>query len=457
MGSDWKEYSLEELCDFTNGFAFKSGDYIPITEDTLEVFRMGYIERGGGFKEDSTPVFVPKNYGKDLTKFFLKSGDITIAMTDMKDRVAILGNTARIRDNHRFVVNQRVGCIRVKRQDLVDPLFLYYYSNHKPHVEELRSRANSGVQVNLSTAAIKACAFFLPPLPEQKAIAQILGTLDDKIELNRRMNATLEGMAQALFKSWFVDFDPVIDNALAAGNPIPDELADRAEVRRQALANGTANREAAKPFPDAFQQTESMGWIPQGWEIQPLYDIANFVNGAAYKGADFSDSPDALPVIKIAEIKAGVTAQTKFTEINKGDRYRINDGDILLSWSGNPDTSIDTFIWTDGPGYLNQHIFNVCLHDESERYFVYYQLKHLRATFAEIARDKQTTGLGHFTAGDMKRLMVFKPSVSLLEQFNTTVSSINLRGYENLLATKTLTKLRDSLLPKLISGEIQTT
>ena len=87
------------------------------------------------------------------------------------------------------------------------------------------------------------------------------------------MNATLEGMAQALFKSWFVDFDPVIDNALAAGNPIPDELAARAEVRRQALANGTANREAAKPFPAAFQETESMGWIPEAWEIVVFEDL----------------------------------------------------------------------------------------------------------------------------------------------------------------------------------------
>ena len=84
------------------------------------------------------------------------------------------------------------------------------------------------------------------------------------------MNVTLEGMAQALFKSWFVDFDPVIDNALAAGNPIPAELADRAEVRRAALADGTANREAAKPFPAAFQQTEELGWIPEGWEVSTI-------------------------------------------------------------------------------------------------------------------------------------------------------------------------------------------
>ena len=108
----------------------------------------------------------------------------------------------------------------------------------------------------------------IPPLSEQKAIAHILGSLDDKIELNRRMNTTLEGMAQALFKSWFVDFDPVIDNALAAGNPIPEELAERAEVRRKALADGTANRKAAKQFPAAFQLTEEMGWIPEGWGVE---------------------------------------------------------------------------------------------------------------------------------------------------------------------------------------------
>jgi type I restriction enzyme S subunit len=189
--------------------------------------------------------------------------------------------------------------------------------------------------------------------------------------------------------------------------------------------------------------------------MQPLYDMANFINGAAYKGKDFSESPDALPVIKIAELKGGVTAQTKFTEVDKGAKYKIEDGEILLSWSGNPDTSIDTFIWSNGAGYLNQHIFKVSLHDEADRYFVYYQLKFLRSVFAEIARDKQTTGLGHFTAGDMKRLMVFKPANELLTHFNDAVAPFYKRSYENCLATKTLTKLRETLLPKLISGDLR--
>ena len=152
--TNFTKYRISELCEFTNGFSFKSGDYIEKSKDTLEVFRMGYIERGGGFKEDSTPVFVPKKYNRDLSKYLLQKDDVLIAMTDMKNNVAILGNTARIKDEGRFVLNQRVGCLRVKDKDLLDPTFFYFYSNFKPHVEYLRSRANSGVQVNLSTPSI---------------------------------------------------------------------------------------------------------------------------------------------------------------------------------------------------------------------------------------------------------------------------------------------------------------
>ena len=103
---------------------------------------------------------------------------------------------------------------------------------------------------------------------EQKAIAHILGTLDDKIELNRQMNATLEAMAQALFKSWFVDFDPVIDNALAAGNSIPEPLQAKAEVRAALGDQRKPLPEAIqKQFPSRFVFSEEMGWIPEGWEV----------------------------------------------------------------------------------------------------------------------------------------------------------------------------------------------
>ena len=446
MASEWPSYSLKEAgvqlidCDHKTPKAQESGfPYIGIPQ-----------MKEGNIDFDANPRLISQS---DLVTWTKKAKPQTNDV--ILSRRCNSGETVHVGSRTEFALGQNLVILRSVGERVFPPYLRWVVRS--PHWwAEVGKYLNPGaIFESLKCADIPKFKLPFPPLPEQKAIAHILGSLDDKIELNRRMNATLEGMAQALFKSWFVDFDPVIDNALAVGHPIPEELADRAEVRRQAIADGTANREAAKPFPAAFQQTESMGWIPEGWEEQRLYDIANFVNGAAYKSADFSDSPEALPVVKIAEIKAGITAQTKFTEINKGDRYRINDGDILLSWSGNPDTSIDTFIWTDGRGYLNQHIFNVCLHSESERYFVYYQLKHLRSTFAEIARDKQTTGLGHFTAADMKRLMVFKPTAALLEQFNETVSALYSRSYDNRLATKTLTKFRETLLPKLISGELR--
>lgn len=177
---------------------------------------------------------------------------------------------------------------RIRPNSELNSTFLHYWFCYAGKFELLEPYFTGTTIKHLTGKAIAELPIPLPPLSEQKAIAHILGTLDDKIELNRRMNATLEGMAQALFKSWFVDFDPVIDNALAAGNPIPDELAPRAEVRRQALAKGTANREAAKPFPAAFHETESMGWIPEGWKTGKIIDLAD-LNSESWSNKTHTD------------------------------------------------------------------------------------------------------------------------------------------------------------------------
>jgi type I restriction enzyme S subunit len=346
--------------------------------------------------------------------------------------------------------------IRGKR-GVTDNDFAYYLTMW-PEFREfaISQMTGSSGRQRVPVDSLAGFNFNLPPLTEQKAIAHILGSLDDKIELNRRMNETLEAMAQALFKSWFVDFDPVIDNAFAAGNDIPEELKERGDIRETlGDARKPLPAEIQNLFPSEFEHTEEMGWIPKGWTTQPLYEIANFINGAAYKNFHFTDELGALPVVKIAEIKNGVSAQTKFTKTELADKYRIDDGDILFSWSGNPDTSIDTFVWTGGPGWLNQHIFNVSLNDDADRNFVYYQLKLLRPDFAEIARNKQTTGLGHVTAQDMKRLHVTKCPSSILQAFNTYAGSLFDRWYSNLLAIKNTSKLRDTLLPQLLSGEMR--
>jgi len=180
-----------------------------------------------------------------------------------------------------------------------------------------------------------------------------LGTLDDKIELNRRMNETLEAMARALFKSWFVDFDPVRAKAEGRDPGLPKPIADL--------------------FPDRFEGSE-LGEIPAGWEVQSLYDCAAYINGSAFRNDDFSQERVGLPVIKIGELKDGITSQTKFTEANLDSKYRIMSGDILFSWSGSPDTSIDTFVWTGGDGWLNQHIFKVKFYRPQEKVFIYFLL-----------------------------------------------------------------------------------
>ena len=317
----------------------------------------------------------------------------------------------------------------VEPKDNTDFRFLYYSLK----TFDFSSLIGGTTQPLITQTAVKEQTILFPPIPEQRAIAHILGTLDDKIELNRRMNETLEAMAQALFKSWFVDFDPV--RAKMEGRPtgLPKEIEDL--------------------FPDSFEDSE-LGEIPRGWKFQALYDIADFINGAAFRDFNFTEESGGLPVVKIAEIKNGVSGQTKFTKTKLADKYRIKNGDILFSWSGNPDTSIDTFVWTEGEGWLNQHIFRVCLKSDEDRYFVYYQLKMLRPFFAEIARNKQTTGLGHITVQDMKRLFVLKCPPKVGESFNNFVGPMFTHWYVNLLLIKDLEKLRDSLLPKLLSGEM---
>ena len=305
---------------------------------------------------------------------------------------------------------------------------------------ELKNFATGAAQQNLSGAVIKSLRLPFPPIEEQRAIAHILGTLDDKMELNRRANETLEAMARTLFKAWFVDFEPVrakMEGRWQRGQSLPGLPGHLYDV-----------------FPDRLVESE-VGDIPEGWQTVPVYDIATYVNGAAFKAFQPNDERRGLPIIKIAELKAGVTAQTKFSDVAMPEKYRLRTGDILFSWSGNPDTSIDTFIWAHGDAWLNQHIFRVDVHDPNERAFVIATLKSLRPVFAEIARNKQTTGLGHVTVGDMQRLLVVKPEEQALAAWDRVAAPIFAAAFRNEADSISLERLRDTLLPKLISGELR--
>lgn len=143
-----------------------------------------------------------------------------------------------------------------------------------------------------------------------------------------------------------------------------------------------------------------------------LFDLATWKNGLAFKKIDFSDT--GLPVIKIAELNNGITSSTAFTQGKYSDEVFLTKGDMVFSWSGNPQTSIDVFRYNLPDGWLNQHIFKVTANDQYVRQeYLYYVLKYLKPHFTQIATNKQTTGLGHVTLADIKRLSVIIPSVEM--------------------------------------------
>jgi type I restriction enzyme S subunit len=315
-----------------------------------------------------------------------------------------------------------------------DSLFLYYFFNSPHGLHKLDTIRRHVAVAGITGSDLAQLDIPVPSIHEQRAIAHILDTLDDKIELNRQMNETLEAMARAIFKSWFVDFDPVRAKIESRDSGLPKPIADL--------------------FPDCFEDSK-LGEIPKGWSVRALYECAEYINGVAFRNDHFSADHEGLPVIKIGELKNGITGQTKFTEAILEAKYRITSGDILFSWSGSPDTSIDTFVWVGRDGWLNQHIFKIRLNRPEEEFFVYFLLRHFKPIFIEIARNKQTTGLGHVTAQDLKRLTTVFPPMDVLRAFNRIVQPLFEKAYCTRLESCTLAALRDTLLPKLISGEVR--
>ncbi len=350
-------------------------------------------------------------------------------------REAPMGEVCMIPNGLECCVGQRQVLLRPNTEKVV-PRFLLYAIQSPEVQHEISWNEGTGSTVsNIRIPVLKNLQVPLLPLKQQKEIATFLGALDDRIALLRETNATLEAIAQALFKSWFVDFDPV--HAKARGEP-PQGMDDA----------------TAALFPDSFEESE-LGMIPKGWRVESVYSIADFINGASYKAFEPNALRRGLPIIKIAELKAGVTAQTGFSDLEMPEKYRISSGEILFSWSGNPDTSIDTFVWSYDDAWLNQHIFKVVPAGSEERAFVLLALKYLKPVFTELARNKQTTGLGHVTVADLKRLQIVKPTPQILAAWNEVVAPVIDRAFTMIQQAQTLAQLRDTLLPKLISGQLR--
>ena len=306
--------------------------------------------------------------------------------------------------------------------------FIYWFLTQDHIVEQLHTIAEHSTSAypSIRPADIERLRIDLPPLPEQRAIARILGALDDKIELNRRMNETLEAMARALFRSWFVDFDPVRAKMAGRDPNLPKPLADL--------------------FPDRLDNATG---LPVGWQAKPLDGIAEFINGLALQKYPATSHQESLPVIKIAELRNGISSKSNRASFEIPEKYIIKNGDFLFSWSG----SLMAKFWTEGEGALNQHLFKVTSEHYPPWFYANWVYHHLEQ-FQAIAAAKATT-MGHIQRSHLRAAMTNCPPHDILVRLDAGISPLIDRLIQNELESCALATLRDALLPKLVSGELR--
>lgn len=332
----------------------------------------------------------------------------------------------------------------------------------------------------LNRNAVHAKQILVPSYDEQHAIAHILGSLDDKIELNRRMNQTLEAIARAIFKSWFIDFDPVIDNALRAGNPIPDSMAERAEMRRQILDQNqpTSSNHRAKGrdyqggfdssglgevsideihrlFPDSFQASE-LGAIPKGWEVKEIGEVVKCVGGStpSTNNPAFWDSgknPFVTPK-DMSSLKSPVILETSryITDagVNKISSGLLPIGTVILS-SRAP---IGYLAITEVPVSINQGIIAMICNKDLPNYYMLYWTD---LNMETIKSNAGGTTFAEISKRNFRPIPVIIPSKIVLNTFAQQVGPLHRQMVFNQQESVLLSSLRDTLLPKLISGELR--
>ena len=311
-----------------------------------------------------------------------------------------------------YIASTKLMVIRHKEN--IIPQFLYYIITSQAIIEELQmlAESRSGTFPQITFTELANLPIELPPLSEQAKIVRFLKSLDDKIEVNRRINDNLEQQAQALFKSWFVDYEP--------------------------FKNGE------------FVDSE-LGMIPKGWRVGKLSEIADYVNGLAMQKFRPQDNEQGLPVLKIKELGQGsFDANTEQCSPSLvGEKYIIHDGDIIFSWSG----TLMVKIWCGGLCGLNQHLF-VVVPNNYPKWFVYlWTLYHLD-NFIRIAKDKAVT-MGHIKRGELDKALVAIPDKENMEQCHALIAPIYKQIISNELESRRLASLRDTLLPKLMSGELR--
>jgi type I restriction enzyme, S subunit len=428
------EFVLSDIFDLQQGFAFKSKDFLP---EGVPILKIKNVKSSGVSLHQLD--YVNEAFLDTHGKYIPDHGDALISMSGNRlngSKETWVGKVALFKEEATFLVNQRVGILKNKIPQEANTGFLVYaLSSDYWQLRFAQTATSSGGQANLSTSQILSESVFLPSLPDQKAIAHILGTLDDKIELNQKMNQTFEDIAKAIFKSWFVDFDPV--RAKMEGRPtgLPPEIDEL--------------------FPDALVDSE-IGEIPKGWEVKTISDLADCVGGAtpSTKNPEFWEggehtwtSPKDLSDSKSIHL---LKTDRKITEagLKKISSGLLPVGTVLLS-SRAP---VGYLALTTEPTAINQGYIALKPKNGISNYFL---LHWCESNLEEIKNRASGTTFAEISKAAFRPIPAVEPSNSAMEKFHHFVSPI----YERVLVAskemETLSELRDTLLPKLISGELR--
>ena len=422
MSSGWPTVEIDQVCTLIVDCVNKTAPVV----DSPTPYRMIRTTniRHGRIDLSSCRFVDEATYTKWTRRALLHYGDVLLT------REAPIGEVGFVDQPHGLFLGQRVMQYRAD-PTVLSPRFLLYVFLSPALQHQFGSHEGSGSVV--SHIRVGDCFKFkvkLPPLAVQTEIAALLAALDDRITLLRETNATLEAIAQTLFKSWFVDFDPV-------------------RAKMEGRAPEGMDETTAALFPDGFEESESeLRLMPRGWQVHALDEVANYLNGLALQ--KFPPTDDAwLPVIKIAQLRKGDTVGADRAGRNIKPDYVIQNGDVLFSWSG----SLEVEIWCGGEGALNQHLFKVTS-DKYPKWFYYLWRKHHLEHFRQIAASKATT-MGHIQRVHLNQAKVVTPPAEFVLAAGEYIAPLLDRWITTALQAQTLATLRDTLLPRLISGQIR--
>lgn len=391
---DWEISELKTKATITMGQSPKSDSYN--SECIGMPFMQGRKTFGDKYHSIDTWCTDPKKIAKRndvLISVRAPVGDVNVATTDL-------------------CIGRGLASLRMHNGNNE---FLYYLL--KNYSKEITNRETGTVFASINKKGLETIKLPFPSDIEQKAIANILSTLDEKIETNNQINEKLEEMAQAIFKHWFVDFE------------FPNE-----------------NGEPYKTSGGEMVESE-LGLIPIDWKIGDIYNIIDVKYGAAYKSKQFNENGEGLPLIRIRDLK---NANPLFYTTEKHPNETIvNIGDILLGM----DAEFTPTIWKGKKAYLNQRVCQLKPNkDYVHKYYVYELIKPFMKFYEH---SKVGTTVIHLGKADIDKIRICIPTKEVLKEFSILINPIFQKilevSNENLL----LKEIRDTLLPKLMSGEIR--